>query len=93
MNVPGLEGYNWAVWLIGVLLFAVAIGVFIAAIVRAGKRPPELHSAAERLQREAAQGSDVDAKLRALEQRRQAGQMGEAEYEAMRAAVLAGVKR
>ena len=92
MNVPGLEGYNWAVWLIGVLLFAVAIGVFIAAIVRAGKRPPQQHSAAERLQREAAKGGDVDAKLRELELRKQSGQVGEAEYEALRAAVLAGAK-
>lgn len=92
MNVPGLEGYNWAVWLIGVVLFAVAIGVFIAAIVRAGKRPPAQHSAAERLQREAAKGGDVDAKLRELELRKQSGQVGEAEYEALRAAVLAGAK-
>ncbi len=90
MNVPGLEGYNWAVWLIGVLVFAVVIGVFIAAIVRAGKRPPQLHSAAERLQREAGQGKDVQAKLRELDLRRQGGQISQTEYEALRAAVLAG---
>lgn len=90
MNVAGLEGYNWTVWLIGVLVFALLIGVLIAVIVRAGKRPPEQHSAAERLRREATQAADVDARLRELERRKQDGQIGEAEYEAQRAAVLAG---
>ncbi|MGH8053796.1 MAG: SHOCT domain-containing protein [Stenotrophomonas sp.] len=90
MNVPGLEGYNWAVWLLGVLLFAVLIGVVIAAIVRASRRPPELHSAAERLQRETPQQPDVEAKLRELNQLKARGQMSEADYEKRRGEVLAG---
>jgi flagellar biosynthesis/type III secretory pathway M-ring protein FliF/YscJ len=90
MNAPGLEGYNWAVWLIGVLLFAVLIGVFIAAIVRASRRPPELHSAAERLKREAPQKPDVEVKLRELSLLKEHGQISDAEYEKRRTEVLAG---
>ncbi|WP_313645498.1 SHOCT domain-containing protein [Stenotrophomonas sp.] len=92
MNVPGLEAYNWTVWLIGVVLFALVIGLVIAAILRARKRPVQLHSAAERLQREQALGAEVETRLRELEQRKQGGQIGEVEYEALRAAVLAAAK-
>ena len=90
MNVPGLENYNWAVWVIGVLLFALVIGLMVAAIIRAGKRPAELHSAAERLQREATLPPDADARLRELGQSRQRDQIGEAEYEKRRAELLKG---
>ncbi|WP_449465504.1 SHOCT domain-containing protein [Stenotrophomonas humi] len=90
MNVPGLESYNWVVWILGVLAFAVVIGVVIAAIVRASRRPPELHSAAERLQREAPRKPEVEAKLRELNRLKECGQLGEAEYERQRAEVLAG---
>lgn len=90
MNVPGLESYNWVVWVLGVLAFAVVIGVVIVAIVRAGRRPPELHSAAERLQREVPQTPALEAKLRELGQLKERGQIGEVEYEKRRAEVLAG---
>lgn len=90
MNVPGMESYNWVVWTLGVLAFAALIGVVIVAIARASRRPPELHSAAERLQREAQTQPALDAKLRELNQLKERGQLGEAEYEKRRAALLAG---
>ncbi len=86
----GVQAYHWVVWVIGVLVFAAVIGAVIAAIYRANRRPTELHSSAERLQREAPQPADVDAKLRELSLLKERGSIGEAEYERRRAEVLAG---
>ncbi len=52
MDAPGMQPYQWVVWIVGVSVFALVIGLLIAAVVRASRRPPELHSAAERLRRE-----------------------------------------
>lgn len=90
MDVPAVQAYQWLVWVIGVSVFALAIGLVIAAVWRASKRPPELHSAAERLQRDAALAPDVAARLRALNQQKDNGQISEADYELRRAEILAG---
>lgn len=88
--VATMQVYQWAVWLVGVLVFAGVIGVVVAAILRARRRPAELPSAAERLQRESPQPPEVDARLRALSLQLQNGQIGEAEYERRRAEIVAG---
>lgn len=90
MDAPAVQAYQWVVWAIGVLVFAAVIGLVIAAIVRARRRPAELHSAAERLQREAPPPPEVDAGLRALSLQKQKGQISEEEYEKRRAEILAG---
>ncbi|MBD9535925.1 SHOCT domain-containing protein [Stenotrophomonas sp. ATCM1_4] len=86
----GVQVYHWVVWLAGVGIFAAVTLAVIVAIVRARRRPAELHSAAERLQREAALQPEADARLRALSQLKERGQIGEAEYEKRRAELLKG---
>lgn len=90
MDASAVHAYQWVVWVIGVSVFGLVIGLVIAAVVRARRRPTELHSAAERLQREAPQPPEVDAKLRALSLQKQNGQISEADYEKRRAEILAG---
>lgn len=89
MDGLDLQRYGWVVWTIGVVLFAAVIAVVIAAVVRAARRPPELHSAAERLQREVPQPPEVETKLRELAELQQSGRISEVEYEQRRAEVLA----
>ena len=86
----GVQVYHWVVWLIGVGVFAAVTLAVIVAILRARRRPAELHSAAERLQREAPLQPELDAQLRALSQRKERGQIGEAEYEQRRGELLKG---
>ncbi len=86
----GTQVFQWVVWLIGVLVFAGVVALVVTAIVRARRRPVELHSAAERLQREAPPAPAVDARLRELSLLKERGQIGEAEYEQRRGEVLAG---
>jgi len=89
MDGLDLQRYASVVWTIGVVLFAAVIAVVIAAVVRAARRPPELHSAAERLQREVPQQPEVETKLRELAELQQSGRISEVEYEQRRAEVLA----
>ncbi|WP_312345107.1 SHOCT domain-containing protein [Stenotrophomonas acidaminiphila] len=90
MDAPGMQPWQWVVWVVGVIAFAVVIGLVIAAVVRAARRPPELPSAAQRLQRQSPLPPEVEARLRELAGLRQAGRIGEVEYERRRAEVLAG---
>ncbi|WP_277433402.1 SHOCT domain-containing protein [Stenotrophomonas acidaminiphila] len=90
MDAPGMQPWQWAVWVVGVTAFAVVIGLVIAAAVRAARRPPELPSAAQRLQRQSPSSPEVEAQLRELAGLQQAGRIGEVEYERRRAEVLAG---
>jgi flagellar biosynthesis/type III secretory pathway M-ring protein FliF/YscJ len=90
MEASAVQAYQWLVWVIGVLVFGGVIGLVITAIVRARRRPTALHSAAERLQREAPQAPEVDARLRALSLQKQQGQISEADYETRRTEILAG---
>ncbi|MEG2981030.1 MAG: SHOCT domain-containing protein, partial [Stenotrophomonas sp.] len=53
------------------------------------KRPPEQPSAAARVAREAQLSPELQAQLAALNQRKDHGDISEAEYERQRAALLA----
>ncbi len=90
MDAPGMQTWQWWVWGIGVTVFAVVIGLVIAAVIRAARRPPELPSAAQRLQRQSPQAPEIEAKLRELAGLQQDGRISDAEYERRRAEVLAG---
>ncbi|MCL7714636.1 SHOCT domain-containing protein [Stenotrophomonas mori] len=89
MDAPGMQSYHWVVWVIGVTVFAGVIGWLIVAAVRAGRRPPELPSAARQVQRQAPQAPEVEAQLRELAGQHQAGRISDADYERRRATVLA----
>ncbi|WP_433852886.1 SHOCT domain-containing protein [Stenotrophomonas nitritireducens] len=90
MDAPGMQPWQWGVWVVGVTAFAVVIGLVIAAVLRAARRPPELPSAAQRLQRQSPQSPEIDALLRELAGLQQSGRISEVEYERRRADVLAG---
>ena len=79
---------QWVTWSAGVLAFAVVIGLVIRGVVRAGRRAPEQPSAAARVAREAQLSPALQAQLAALNQRKDDGQISEAEYEQQRAALL-----
>ena len=83
-----MQPWQWVVWTAGVLLFAAVIIALIVAVVRAGRRPPQLHSAAERLQRQAPLDADVETQLRELAGLQQQGRISDADYEQRRAEVL-----
>ena len=88
MDAPGMQPWQWVVWIAGVSVFALVIGALIVAVLRAARRPPELPSAAERLQQQTPQTPEVAAQLRELAGLQQSGQIGDAEYERRRAEVL-----
>ena len=79
---------QWLTWGTGVTVFAVVIGLIIRSAVRAARRAPEQPSAAARLAREANLSPAVQAELAALNQRKDNGEISEAEYEQQRAALL-----
>ena len=83
-----MQSWQWVVWTAGVLLFAAVIIAVIVAVVRAGRRPPQLHSAAERLQRQAPQAPELEAQLRELAGLQQQGRISDADYERRRAELL-----
>lgn len=81
--------FQWIVWICGASIFAAAIGLLVRAIMRASRRPPPVHSAAERLQRDAPPlPPAVAAKLRELNDLKQRDVIGDAEYERRRAEAL-----
>ncbi len=81
--------FQWIVWICGASIFAVAIGLLVRAILRSSRRPPSMHSAAERLQRDAPPlPPAVEAKLRELNDLKQRDLIGDAEYERRRAEAL-----
>ena len=84
-----MQPWQWVVWIIGVTVFALVIGGVIVAVLRAARRPPELPSAAERLQQQTPHAPEVEAQLRELAGLQQSGRIGDAEYERRRAEVLA----
>lgn len=88
MEAPGMQPWQWVVWIVGVSVFALVIGALVVAVLRAARRPPELPSAAERLQRQTPQLPEVEAQLRELAGLQQGGRIGDAEYERRRAEVL-----
>ncbi|MGX9721476.1 SHOCT domain-containing protein [Stenotrophomonas acidaminiphila] len=90
MDAPGMQPWQWGVWVVGVTAFALVIGLVIAAVLRAARRPPELPSAAQRLQRQSPQPPEIEARLRELAGLREAGRISEVDYERRRAEVLAG---
>ncbi len=79
---------QWVTWSAGVLAFAVVIGLVIRGVRRAAQRPPEQPSAAARVAREAQLPPALQAQLAALNQRKDHGEISEAEYEQQRAALL-----
>ena len=83
-----MQPWQWVVWTAGVLLFAAVIIAVIVAVVRAGRRPPQLHSAAERLQRQTPQAPELEAQLRELAGLQQQGRISDADYERRRAELL-----
>lgn len=83
-----MQSWQWVVWTAGVLLFAAVIIAVIVAVVRAGRRPPQLHSAAERLQRQMPQAPELEAQLRELAGLQQQGRISDADYERRRAELL-----
>lgn len=76
--------FQWIVWIVGASVFAGLIGLLIRAVARASRRPVPLHSAAERIHREATLPASVDARLRELSDLKERGVIGEAEYERQR---------
>lgn len=80
---------QWVTWGTGVVVFAAVIGLVIRGVLRAAKRPPEQPSAAARVAREAQLSPELQAQLAALNQRKDRGDISEAEYERQRAALLA----
>jgi len=80
---------QWVTWGTGVVVFAAVIGLGIRGVLRAAKRPPEQPSAAARVAREAQLSPELQAQLAALNQRKDHGDISEAEYERQRAALLA----
>ena len=83
-----MQPWQWVVWTAGVLLFAAVIIAVIVAVVRAGRRPPQLHSAAERLQRQTPQAPELEAQLRELAGLQQQGRISDVDYERRRAELL-----
>ncbi|QHB73184.1 SHOCT domain-containing protein [Stenotrophomonas sp. 364] len=79
---------QWVTWGTGVVVFAAVIGLVIRGVLRAAKRPPEQPSAAARVAREAQLSPELQAQLAALNQRKDHGDISEAEYERQRAALL-----
>ena len=79
---------QWLTWGTGVTVFAVVIGLVIRGVVRASRRAPEQPSAAARIAREANLPAEVQAQLAALNQRKDHGQISEADYEQQRAELL-----
>jgi flagellar biosynthesis/type III secretory pathway M-ring protein FliF/YscJ len=79
---------QWLTWGTGVTVFAVVIGLIIRSVVRAARRAPEQPSAAARLAREAYLSPAVQAQLAALNQRKDNGEITEADYERARAELL-----
>ena len=83
-----MQPWQWVVWIAGVSVFALVIGALVVGVLGAGRRPPELPSAAERLQQQTPQLPEVEAQLRELAGLQQGGRIGDAEYERRRAEVL-----
>lgn len=79
---------QWVTWGTGVVVFAAVIVLVIRGVLRAAKRPPEQPSAAARVAREAQLSPELQAQLAALNQRKDHGDISEAEYERQRAALL-----
>ncbi len=76
---------QWFIWIVGVLVFGALILLVARAAFRAGRRPPEQFSAAARLAREQQLDPQLQADLAALAQRREDGQLSDADYETARA--------
>ncbi len=85
---PELGWMQWLIWIVGTTIFgAIIVFVFLAAR-RAARRAPEQPSAARHVARAQALPDAVEAELAALNQRKDTGQISEAEYEQQRAKVL-----
>lgn len=81
---------QWVTWTAGVLAFAVVIGLVIRGVRRAARQAPEQPSAAARIAREAQLSPALQAQLAALNQRKDYGEISEAQYEQLRAELLQG---
>lgn len=79
---------HWAIWIVGVVVFGALIVALALASFRAGRRAPEQPSAAARVARELQLPETVQAELAALNQRKDAGRISEADYEQARAKLL-----
>ncbi|MER2020359.1 MAG: SHOCT domain-containing protein [Stenotrophomonas sp.] len=82
---------QWVTWTAGVLAFAVVIGLVIRGVRRAARQAPEQPSAAARIAREAQLSPALQAQLAALNQRKDHGEISEAQYEQLRAELLQGI--
>lgn len=80
--------FQWAVWIVGTSAFALVIGLMVRASVRASRRPAQLHSAAEQLQRSSPLPAAADARLRELNDLKARGVIGDAEFEQQRGQLL-----
>ncbi len=79
---------HWAIWIVGVVVFGALIVALALASFRASRRAPEQPSAAARVARELQLPETVQAELAALNQRKDAGRISEADYEQARAKLL-----
>lgn len=79
---------HWAIWIVGVVVFGALIVALALASFRASRRAPEQPSAAARVARELQLPETLQAELAALNQRKDAGRISEADYEQARAKLL-----
>ncbi len=80
--------YQWIVLAAGIAAFVAVVGFVAWCIGRASRRPAALHSAAERVNREAPPPPALEAQLRQISELKDRGEIGEADYERRRAALL-----
>ena len=80
---------HWMIWIIGVLVFGLAIVLLARAALRERRRPPEQPSAAAHLARQQQLPQALQDALAALNQRKDDGKLSEGEYEQARSRLLA----
>ena len=97
LSTPRAEGVlelswlQWAILIGSVVVFVLVVGLIVVRIVRQ-RRQPLLHSADERLLREAGASAELTAALGQLGRERALGRISELEYTSRRAALLAELK-
>lgn len=95
-NAPRPEGVlemtalQWTILGTSVVLFVLVVGLVIGHILRQ-RQQPLLHSADERLLRERGASAELTHALGMLGRQRALGRISEADYQAQRAEMLAGL--
>jgi flagellar biosynthesis/type III secretory pathway M-ring protein FliF/YscJ len=80
---------HWMIWIIGVLVFGLAIVLLARAALRERRRPPEQPSAAAALARRQQLPQGLQDALAELNQRKDDGKLSELDYEQARSRLLA----